>query len=108
MYLGSEQRQAATVLYRALRRASRAFARGERDAERLREIVTETVHEEPLARLQYVSCAEPLTLNELEGRVKNTAVLSLAVYLGQTRLIDNKVLAAISHRWDLKTPPCLV
>ena len=91
-YLKPEERQAATVLYRALSNASLAFEKGERDADGLREIVIQTVRQEPLARLQYVSCADPDTLNELEARLKGKALLSLAVYVGRTRLIDNQVL----------------
>ncbi|RPI74470.1 MAG: pantoate--beta-alanine ligase, partial [Desulfobacteraceae bacterium] len=47
---------------------------------------------EPLARLQYVSCADPQTLQEIEGAVSGRALLSMAVYLGKTRLIDNLVV----------------
>lgn len=90
-YLSSEERQAATVLYRSLDAAQVAFASGERDAERLRSIVTETVASEPLAHLQYVSCADADTLEELD-RVANRALLSMAVFVGETRLIDNLIL----------------
>ena len=91
-YLKPEERQAATVLYRALSKASQAFQKGERDADSLREIVIQNVRQEPLARLQYVSCADPLALNELEGSVKSKALLSMAVHIGGTRLIDNQEL----------------
>ena len=91
-YLKPEERQAATVLYRALSKASQAFQKGERDADSLREIVIQNVRQEPLARLQYVSCADPLALNELEGSVKSEALLSMAVHIGRTRLIDNQEL----------------
>jgi len=91
-HLTPEERQAATVLYRALSKASQAFEQGEREADGLREIVIQTLRQEPLARLQYVSCADPETLNELEASVKGKVLLSLAVYVGKTRLIDNQVL----------------
>ena len=90
-YLDPAERQAATVLYRALDAGRAAFESGERDAGRLRQIVAETVTSEPLARLQYVSCADPDTLQEL-GTVSGKALLSLSVFVGQTRLIDNLVL----------------
>ncbi|MCK4726974.1 MAG: pantoate--beta-alanine ligase, partial [Anaerolineales bacterium] len=45
---------------------------------------------EGLARAQYVSCADPDTLRELQGDVSN-ALLSLAVFIGKTRLIDNMI-----------------
>ena len=60
-------------------------------AEKLRALVREMVAAEPLARLQYVSCADYDTLEELET-VSGKALLSMAVYFGKTRLIDNFVL----------------
>jgi pantoate--beta-alanine ligase len=91
VYLNPEEREAATVLYRALTSARATFEAGERDAKRLRHTVTETIAREPLACLQYVSCAHPETLQELEA-VTDGALLSLAVSVGQTRLIDDIVL----------------
>jgi len=90
-YLDPKERQAATVLYRALDAGHAAFEAGEQNAQRLRRIVSETIAREPLARLQYVSCAHPDTLQELET-VSGKALLSLSVLVGRTRLIDNLVL----------------
>jgi pantoate--beta-alanine ligase len=91
VYLDRQQRAAATVLYRALSAAKEAYGKGERDAGRLREIVKGVVAAEPLAQLQYVSCADYATLEELE-HVSGKALLSMAVFFGKTRLIDNSVL----------------
>jgi pantoate--beta-alanine ligase len=90
-YLNPEERRAATVLYRALSAAQETFKKGEREAAVLRAIVTRTVEAEPLARLQYVSCADCDTLQELET-VRGKALLSMAVSVGKTRLIDNFIL----------------
>jgi pantoate--beta-alanine ligase len=90
-YLNPEERPAATVLFRALSAARSAYDSGERAAEKLRLLVRTTVATEPLARLQYVSCADYDTLEELET-VRGKVLLSLAVYMGKTRLIDNFVL----------------
>jgi pantoate--beta-alanine ligase len=91
VYLNPEERQAATVLYRALTTAQGAFAGGERDADALRAILSSTIAAEPLAREEYVSAADPETLAELE-RVEGAVLLSMAVRVGKTRLIDNVVL----------------
>lgn len=91
-YLNPEERQAATVLNRSLIAARQAFTAGEEDAGCLRRIMTETIQAEPLACLQYVSCADPVTLREIEGAIAGRALLSMAVYVGKTRLIDNLVL----------------
>lgn len=91
VYLSPEERQAAVVLSRALQAARAAFEAGERDAAVLRRIVEDTVNAEPLARLQYVSCAQPESLQELDGPI-SSALLSMAVFFGKTRLIDNIVI----------------
>ncbi len=90
-YLSPEERRAATVLFRALQTAKAYYEQGERDAERLREAMRTVIQAEPLARLDYVSVADPETLQEL-SRVEGRALLSLAVYIGKTRLIDNILL----------------
>jgi pantoate--beta-alanine ligase len=79
------------VLYRSLTAAQTAFQEGERDADVLRSIVADTVNAEPLAALEYISCADPKTLQELHGPVE-FALLSMAVRVGKTRLIDNMII----------------
>jgi pantoate--beta-alanine ligase len=91
VYFNPEERQAATVLSRALFAARDAFQAGEGDAQCLRDLMAEIINAEPLARLQYVSCAHPDTLEELHGPAAR-ALLSMAVYVGKTRLIDNVVI----------------
>ena len=49
------------------------------------------IEDEPLARSQYVSVADPDTLEEAQGEIQ-IALLSMAVYIGETRLIDNVML----------------
>ncbi|OGO09003.1 MAG: pantoate--beta-alanine ligase [Chloroflexi bacterium RBG_13_66_10] len=93
-YLDPAERKAATVLYRALDAARSAFSRGERDADRLRASMSEVLAGEPLARPVYVSAADPDTLAELRGPVSR-ALLSMAVFVGRTALIDNIVLGEI-------------
>jgi pantoate--beta-alanine ligase len=88
VYLDHEERQAAQVLFRSLSAAMSAFQNGNNDGDQLREIMTGTIMSEPLADLQYVSCADPDTLEELSGSISR-ALLSMAVVIGKTRLIDN-------------------
>lgn len=91
-YLNPAERQAATVLSRALAAARSAWEAGERDARQLRQVMSDTINAEPLARLQYVSCADPQTLQEVVGTIPGRALLSMAVFVGKTRLIDNSLL----------------
>ncbi len=57
----------------------------------LRQIMKDVLASEPLAEVQYVSCADYETLEELET-VDKKALLSMAVFIGKTRLIDNLIL----------------
>jgi pantoate--beta-alanine ligase len=90
-YLSSEERKAASVLYRSLCLAEQEWAEGERKAQRLRDAILELLQAEPKAQLDYVSVADVETLNELET-VDRPALVSLAVRIGRTRLIDNTTL----------------
>lgn len=90
-YLDPAQRQAALSLSRGLDLAKERFDQGERDAEVLRAAVRNRVEQEPLADLEYISCADPESLEELEGPIQ-TGLLSMAVRIGKTRLIDNLIL----------------
>ena len=90
-YLNEAERKGATVLFRALSAAKALYEGGERNAEALRGKMKEVLASEPLAQMQYVSCADYDTLQELDS-VTGKALLSMAVYFGKTRLIDNFVL----------------
>lgn len=91
-YLNDEQRRGAAVLNRALTQAHEAYEQGEQNATRLTEMVRATIGKEPLARIDYVSVNDAETLAKLEKIDDRPALLSLAVFIGTTRLIDNVVL----------------
>jgi pantoate--beta-alanine ligase len=92
VYLSPAERQAATAVYRALRAAQERYAAGERSGEALRLAMRAVLDAEPLARAEYISAADPLTLRELDEVTGEGALLSLAVRFGKTRLIDNLLL----------------
>jgi pantoate--beta-alanine ligase len=92
VHLSPAEREAASVLYRALEAGRACHQAGERSAEAIRRAVRSVLAGEPLARVEYVSLADDATLAELE-QVDGPALLSLAVQLGSTRLIDNVTLA---------------
>jgi pantoate--beta-alanine ligase len=92
VYLDPAQRKAARVLYHALNAAQEAYKNNQHDAQELCRIMSEIINNEPLARLQYVSCAHPDSLEELQGNVDGRALLSMAVFVGKTRLIDNMLI----------------
>ena len=90
-YLDKEQRRAATVLYRTLTLAEELYVGGERDANTIRRSMTEMIEKESLAEIDYVSVADAETLQELD-RIEGKSLVSLAVKIGMTRLIDNVVV----------------
>jgi pantoate--beta-alanine ligase len=89
--LTPEGRAAAPVLRRALLTARGRHTAGERDGEALRAAMRDVLASEPLAAPEYVSCADPDTLRELD-HVDGPALLSMAVRFGAVRLIDNEPL----------------
>jgi len=93
-YLDAGQRQAATVLHRALSEATAAYDAGEHSAARLVEGVRALIEQEPQGRIDYISLNDAETLEKLDRVDERPALLSLAVFFGNTRLIDNTVLGA--------------
>jgi pantoate--beta-alanine ligase len=91
VYLNPEERKAAVVLWRSMNLAQGLWQKGERDAEKIRQEMEALIKKEPLSRIDYVSIADPRTLEEL-AQIKGPALVSVAVYMGKTRLIDNMTL----------------
>ena len=92
VYLNSEERQAATILFKALTMAQNLWDKGETSAETVRQQMTSLISREPLAEIEYVSITDANTLEEL-STIDRPALASLAVRIGKTRLIDNIILA---------------
>jgi pantoate--beta-alanine ligase len=93
VHLSPDQRAAAPVLRRALLEARARWEGGERSGEALRAAMSEVLAGEALATPAYVSVADGRTLAELDDVPDGVpTLLSLAVRLGSTRLIDNELL----------------
>jgi pantoate--beta-alanine ligase len=91
-YLSPEQRRAAPALYRALKRAESAVIRDkERRAERILDLIRETLATEPHLSLDYAGVVDAETLAPLE-RLEGSVLIPIAARLGATRLIDNVIL----------------
>ncbi len=94
LYLNPEQRRAATVLYRALKRAEDVIRSGG-SFEEARKVMHQVIEAEPLVRqLQYASVYDPESLDEIvsvptEQYSGREVLLAIALYLGPARLIDN-------------------
>lgn len=90
--LSPEERKAAVVLHKALAAAKAAFHRGEREPMRLHEMMLQVLHQEPLARVEYVSINDAVTLEPVITPTASPLLVSMAVFIGEIRLIDNMIL----------------
>jgi len=90
--LSPQERRAALVLFRSLCLAQQIYSQNERRASAIKEAIQNIIQAEPTAQLDYVSIANPDTLDELDA-IQGPALVSLAVRIGKTRLIDNVVLS---------------
>ncbi len=88
-YLSSEERESALSLYRGLKLAEELFEKGERNPEVIKERVREYILSHPhVKKIDYVEIVDPESLKPV-NEVKEGDVIALAVFVGNTRLIDN-------------------
>lgn len=91
-YLSGKERNAATVICRALKEASDSVGSGIIEAEAIKKIMMDRLISESLvSEIQYCSVYEPETLDELEV-IEKEALLAIALKIGNTRLIDNALV----------------
>ncbi len=87
-YLSPEQRGQATVLYGSLVQAARLIGSGEREAHKVKQRMEETIESAGEARIDYLSIVNRETLEDVE-ELRGNVLIALAVFIGETRLIDN-------------------
>ena len=92
-YLSVDEREAAVALSRALGEARRAFRTGERQSEEILGRIRSVLATEPLLQVEYAEIADAETLQPV-AEIDAACVALLAVHVGNTRLIDNTLLAA--------------
>ena len=90
--LSSEERQRASIIYKALREAKIAVKNGERDAPDIAEIVRKTIENEPLAQIDYVAVVNNETLEPVDKIGESTVLIAVAARFGKVRLIDNTII----------------
>lgn len=90
-YLNSDERKAATVLNKALAAGKEAVLAGEKDASKVKGIITDIIEKEPLAKIDYVEIVDWNNLEETDS-TEGDILTAIAVYIGKTRLIDNFIV----------------
>lgn len=91
-YLKTKERKAALCLYKAILATRELFENGERRVGALTDKAVGMIMNEDHARIEYVKIVDPETIVDLTGVVWDRGLLAMAVYIGNTRLIDNTVL----------------
>jgi pantoate--beta-alanine ligase len=87
-YLSSEERSEATILYRAMTRVKELAERGENSVSKLIDAARDVISPAKRARIDYISIVDAENLEPLES-LRPNALIALAVFVGETRLIDN-------------------
>lgn len=88
VYLSTEERKAATILNKSLSKAKTLIENGEKSSEVIINQIKETINSEPLARIDYVEVVDSLSMEKVKY-IEKTVLVAMAVYIGETRLIDN-------------------
>lgn len=92
-YLSPEERNSALVLHRSLERVESLFKSGERNSAKLITAAKNEFSAELGARLDYFEIVDPDTLEPIP-HIDGPALVAVAAFLGNTRLIDNVVLGS--------------
>ncbi|NLZ94742.1 MAG: pantoate--beta-alanine ligase [Bacteroidales bacterium] len=90
-YLSNEERKQALILNQSLLKAKKAYLQGEKDTNKLIQLITDTITSKPLAKIDYVSIYAYPSLQEI-NKIESSAIIAVAVHFGKTRLIDNIIL----------------
>ncbi len=98
LYLTPDEQKSAAVMHKALVQAKSAYKEGERNANRIMEIIRNTVESEPRARLDYVAITDAETLERVDRVDDRPTLIALAAYVGKTRLIDNTILNKVKKK----------
>lgn len=87
-YLNPEERKAALILSHSLKKGIDVIKTGETNSKKIIAAITEVINTEPLAKIDYVSVVDAVTMQDVEA-IKNDVLVAIAVKIGKTRLIDN-------------------
>lgn len=90
-YLSEEERKQAVILNQSLELAMQAIEAGEKDAAKVKEIITNKLATCPLAKIDYVEVVSFDNIQPIE-RIEGAVLIAIAVYIGTTRLIDNRII----------------
>ncbi len=97
-YLNNAERIIAAIIQQALQEGKNLIMSGERNSKIIRDKIIHTISSEKLLRIDYVSVADSKTFIEIADKIDGDILISVAVYLGEIRLIDNFSYSVSSNR----------
>lgn len=87
-YLSPEERKVALILSKSLKLGKKAIEDGEKNSQKVIDIITANLKTEPLARIDYVEVVDFENIQRVDT-IQGETLVAIAVYIGKTRLIDN-------------------
>lgn len=90
-YLSEEERKQAVILNESLNEAMKVIEAGEKDAAKVKEIIVNKLNTCPLAKIDYVEVVSFDNIQPID-KVEGAVLIAIAVYIGSTRLIDNRII----------------
>lgn len=90
-YLSDIERKDASILYQSIKHAEVLIKEGERDAKKIIKSVEEMIRQKSAARIDYIRVVDTKELKDIKA-ISGEIMVALAVFFGQTRLIDNIII----------------
>ncbi len=91
IYLSHEERDRATILFKSLKKGEELCKAGEKNVSKIIACVSQMIDSQGPTKVDYIAICDAITLKEVT-HIDKPSLLAVAVYFGETRLIDNMVL----------------
>lgn len=88
-YLSDKEREQAVCLHQALEKAKEMIDAGNYDVQKIKQEMEKVIYNYSIPKIDYISISNLTTLQELSQVEPSNTLISMAVFIGKTRLIDN-------------------
>ena len=88
-YLSKDEFSSASIIYSSLKMAEKLLIDGEKNPNYIRNKIKKFISQNNTVLIDYISISDNLTLEEINSDIKKDVLISIAVYIGKIRLIDN-------------------
>jgi pantoate--beta-alanine ligase len=91
VYLSPEERKQAVALFETLNLAKKAIENGERDAEKVKQLMRENISKYDKVIIDYIEIVDEKNLTPL-SKIEGKVLIAIAAFVGKARLIDNIIV----------------